>query len=344
MYEGPLKTRSGEVRTILWANSSILANNAYEIVASAVGQDITDRKQAEEALAESEENYRLLVENVESAISRFDRNGIIQFVNTFLSRQFGVPVSEMVGRSITDFFKVNTSRMILEQLHKVIESGKPFTGEFMVPIRDEERWHHATIQPYFDAQGEIAGAMVIADDITESKKIQRKLEKAHEELKNEQESLKQANIALRQIITNVEGEKDAIKRQIQENIDKILTPMLVKLESRLGTEHKKSLNLIQECFTDIASPYLDQLGRRSMSLTDNELRICTLIARGHGTSEIASLLNISARTVEKHRQQIRKKLSLTGTKTNLQSYLTSIREELSREAQSRRTTRSLTTQ
>ncbi|MFH1374327.1 MAG: PAS domain S-box protein [bacterium] len=50
MYEGPLITKSGQVRTILWSNSALFSDDSDEVTALAVGQDITDRKEAERQL------------------------------------------------------------------------------------------------------------------------------------------------------------------------------------------------------------------------------------------------------------------------------------------------------
>ncbi|PKK82086.1 MAG: hypothetical protein CVT49_15515 [candidate division Zixibacteria bacterium HGW-Zixibacteria-1] len=61
-YEGPLLTKSGEVRTILWSNSAIIHSDSDEITAIAVGQDITDRKRTEEELRKAHRGLEKRVE------------------------------------------------------------------------------------------------------------------------------------------------------------------------------------------------------------------------------------------------------------------------------------------
>jgi len=61
-YEGPLKTKSGEVRTILWSNSAIVTPGSDDITAIAIGRDITDRKRTEEALLQTQRELEKRVE------------------------------------------------------------------------------------------------------------------------------------------------------------------------------------------------------------------------------------------------------------------------------------------
>jgi PAS domain S-box-containing protein len=56
-YEGPVRTKSGEIRTILWSNTALLNRGSEDVTAIAVGQDITERKAIENALKQSERRF-----------------------------------------------------------------------------------------------------------------------------------------------------------------------------------------------------------------------------------------------------------------------------------------------
>jgi len=59
-------------------------------------------------------------------------------------------------------------------------------------------------------------------------------------------------------------------------------------------------------------------------LTPREIQLAYLIKEGKTTKEISELLNLSVRTIDSHRDRIRKKLGLSNRKINLKSYLLSL--------------------
>jgi len=81
------------------------------------------------------------------------------------------------------------------------------------------------------------------------------------------------------------------------------------------------LNIIKSNLVDIITPFLHQLSSKYSDLTPSEIQIAGLVKDGKTTKEIADLLNSSTGTIDFHRNNLRKKLGLINTKTNLRSFL-----------------------
>jgi DNA-binding CsgD family transcriptional regulator len=72
---------------------------------------------------------------------------------------------------------------------------------------------------------------------------------------------------------------------------------------------------------DIASPLAKKLSSEQYRLTPKEMHVARLIKEGKTTKEIAELMHSSGRTIEFHRENLRKKLDLRTRKSNLWSRL-----------------------
>jgi len=137
----------------------------------------------------------------------------------------------------------------------------------------------------------------------------------------EKAALNNMNIALREVLAKIQDEKNHIREDVQTNVDKIIMPLLHKLEMNLSPAEKKPVGLIRENLKKITSPFSSRLSREFTSLTPAEINICSMIKNGLSTKEIARLRHISPATVSKQRESIRRKLSLANQKINLVAYL-----------------------
>lgn len=146
--------------------------------------------------------------------------------------------------------------------------------------------------------------------------------RAKKQLQIEEQALRNKNIALRELMEQVRSESRETARRIQMNIDNIIMPILENLQRELeNTGSEYSLRLLRQNLAEIVSPLYSKLTAEFNSLTPKELRICNLIGRGVTSKEIARIEHISPVTVNHHRENIRRKLGLQNTKTNLQRYL-----------------------
>lgn len=157
--------------------------------------------------------------------------------------------------------------------------------------------------------------------VIERYQTEMKLQSTIKELQVERTALQQSNAALHGAVERVTAEKKASQEAIITNVDKVLMPVLRALEQQLPVDQKKYVSLLEENLVEITSPFADKLSRAFMSLTAVEIRICQMIRDNLTTKGIAEMRHVSPATVARQRERIRHKLGLTGTDTNLATYL-----------------------
>ena len=96
-FENPVRTRSGEERLIAWHNSSIHANDGGVIGGMSAGLDITERRQADQALREEREKLRFILDLVPIGIWLQDSSGKMSFVNQAFCQAVGIPESSFLS-------------------------------------------------------------------------------------------------------------------------------------------------------------------------------------------------------------------------------------------------------
>ncbi len=108
------------------------------------------------------------------------------------------------------------------------------------------------------------------------------------------------------------------------SLKELVFPYMEKLKiTRLDRRQKKFLGMMELNLNKIVSPFLRKLSLKFLSLTPSEIQVADLIRHGKTTKEIAELLNLSVRTIECHRVNVRKKIGIKNKRTNLRSHLMS---------------------
>lgn len=146
-----------------------------------------------------------------------------------------------------------------------------------------------------------------------------KAEKAEDELRSQRKALGEKNIALREMISQIESERNRIKQEVAANIDDLIMPLVGRLKA--SGESKTCVDLLRRNLKSISSSFGRRLSQFSASLTPRELEICCMIKSGLSSKEIAGMLNTSHLTIEKQRKNIRKKLKIAHKDVNLASFL-----------------------
>jgi len=145
-------------------------------------RDITKRKLVEEALQRSEKRHRELIEFNPEGISIVDFNEVILFANSAFANILGYEIQELEGKSLVDLMESN-------ELEKVAYQTAQRTDGIASTYRTEMMRKDGTLRkvrvsavPWRNDEGEIAGAIAVVTDITESILAERKLASTNRDL------------------------------------------------------------------------------------------------------------------------------------------------------------------
>jgi DNA-binding CsgD family transcriptional regulator len=155
--------------------------------------------------------------------------------------------------------------------------------------------------------------------IVERKNMEIVLKESRSQLEKQKMSLEQKNAALREIIEQIEIDKNNIKESIVANLEETVYPIVEKL--RVKKEARKYVDLLKHHLGALTSSFRSRVKKKNFKMTPREIEICNMIKANLANKEIAQFLNISLETVETHRRNIRTKLKLSNKKLNLASYL-----------------------
>ena len=144
-------------------------------------RDITDRKLAEQALRESEDRYRSMIESQTELICRFLPDTTLTYVNDAYCRYFGKSRNELIGTEFTDLIPEAIRSGAKDRIQSLVRDPRTETAEHMVDLPDGSiRWQQWVNHPIPGANGTILEFQAIGRDITERKLAERALLESNE--------------------------------------------------------------------------------------------------------------------------------------------------------------------
>ncbi len=145
------------------------------------------------------------------------------------------------------------------------------------------------------------------------------------ELEAKSKSLEEINTALKVLLEKGKENIIEVEQNVLFSVKNLARPFLEKLKnSRLDDTQKTNLSILESNLNEIISPFSRAMSSKFLDLTPTEIQVANLVRDGKTTKDIANLMNLSTRTVEFHRDNIRKKIGIKNMKINLRSYLLSL--------------------
>ncbi len=141
---------------------------------------ITERKRAEEMLRESEENYKLLVENAAEAINVVDSDGRYLLMNKAAAELLGGKPQDFTGKTLWDALPQEVADERMAVISEVLRSGKGQISESSVPFQGVMHYFISSRQPIKDGSGKVNSVLVLSTDITELKRAEEALQESEE--------------------------------------------------------------------------------------------------------------------------------------------------------------------
>jgi PAS domain S-box-containing protein len=198
---------------------------------------------------------------------------------------------------------------------RVQELGKREQQEYPFRLTSGRQiWLHLDVNASRRKGGEVRRLFGTMQDVTERKRLEGELAKQNLELT-------QKNITLQELIGQVQREKAVVEGRLAESVERFLLPLLARIEARTPPGDQGLYELLESTIRELVPVSGTPLHGAAHYLSPRESEISLMVRNGLSSKEIGRLLGLSVRSVETHRNNIRKKLGIAGTRNSLAVFL-----------------------
>jgi len=182
VYEATTKDKNGDVRPVIFAKDVFYDEGGS--VAGLVGAflDITERKQAEDTIKQSQARFQNLVETLGEWVWEVDSKGTYTYISPNIKNLLGYEPEEVVGKTPFDLMPSEEAQRVAGIFVPLISTQQPLVGLENTNLRKDGSLVVLETNgvPFFDANGQILGYRGTDRDITERKQLEQQVQEAFE--------------------------------------------------------------------------------------------------------------------------------------------------------------------
>jgi len=279
--------------------------------------ELEELRRENRRLKQQLEESSQLIKGLPDLMFTLSREGIFMDYSSMGMALYRSPEGFM-GKSVYEVLPEELARRITIASNRAISSGERETLHYALVLEGEERHYEARMMRC--CQGE--GVVAFVRDVTRVSLVEEALRNREKELERKTAGLEEMNTALEVLLKKRSKDKRALEEEIHFTIREMIHPWIGKLKgSRLGDRQMAYLEVVESNLNTIARPLVKTAPSYQLQLTPSEIEIANLIREGKTNKEIADILSLSVKTIETHRKNIRRKLGITHSKTNLRTLL-----------------------
>ena len=256
---------------------------------------------------------------IQDGVSILDTDLNLRYVNNSIKYWYSIS-ENYIGRKCYQIYHNRVQPCDNCPILNTIADKAPHIGIVRYSFGGVDKgWQQLFAIPILDTEGSLIGVLEYVRDIT----VQYLLEEDLNRIMEQFESLEKRNAAISQLLAQRKLEREQLEDSISQNFEKFIKPSLNYLKSK---SHASEVALVESLIEEIVYPISQKRSSILDNLTMREKQISKFIMEGKTSSEISRLLDVSQKTIDFHRTNIRKKLGLnleSREYMNLAAYLNS---------------------
>jgi PAS domain S-box-containing protein len=292
------------------------------------------RAQMQQRLKESEGKFNAMLQSIGDHVNMMDPELNLIWANEATKNAFG---HDIIGKKCYAVFHQRKKPCKPYPCHAIrtFSTGEVHHQKTNVITDDgtELTYYCTTNVALRDGSGKPKAVIEVCQNISKHARLERELQEAKDQLERKviertqqletkTRHLEEVNTALKVLLNKRQEDKKELEENVLTNVKGLILPYIEKInKTSLSEQQKTFIDIIETNIEEIVSPFYKKLILRYCNLTPTELNITNLIKDGNTTKQIAKILNISSKTVDTHRKNIRRKIGIENKKINLRSHL-----------------------